>query len=234
MPTLAERYAAAYDQVQVATQKANRAAGSVKLLAVSKTKPVSDIEAVAALGQIDFGENYAQEAVEKAQKLSHLGLQWHFIGPIQSNKTRPLAEHMDWIHTVERDKIARRLNDQRPANLKPLNVCIQVNASAEPQKSGVSVAEIGPLAALIDELPQLQLRGLMAIVENTADQARLAQQFTLMAEQLELLQRNYPSVDTLSMGMTQDLQPAIHHGSTMVRIGTAIFGARQPKAAPEQ
>ncbi|GGA72099.1 YggS family pyridoxal phosphate enzyme [Neiella marina] len=234
MPTLAERYAAAYDQVQVATQKAKRPAGSVKLLAVSKTKPIADVEAVAALGQVDFGENYAQEAVEKAQKLAHLGLQWHFIGPIQSNKTRPLAEHMSWIHTIERDKIARRLSDQRPQGIEPLNVCIQVNASSESQKAGVSIAQISELAALIDELPNLKLRGLMAIVENTTDQAKLGQQFDLMAQQYEWLKSHYLSVDTLSMGMTQDLAQAIQHGSTMVRVGTAIFGARQPKTSSEQ
>ncbi|MBW8192662.1 YggS family pyridoxal phosphate-dependent enzyme [Neiella marina] len=229
MPTLAERFAAAYDQVQVAVEKAERVPNSVKLLAVSKTKPIADIEAVAALGQTDFGENYAQEAVEKAQKLAHLGLQWHFIGPIQSNKTRPLAEHMDWLHTVERDKIARRLSEQRPAELKPLQVCIQVNISAEPQKSGAMPADVKDLAALIQTLPNIELRGLMAIVENTADEAKLAQQFTAMQTLFDQLKTRYDNVDTLSMGMSQDLQHAINHGSTMVRIGTAIFGARQPR-----
>lgn len=229
MPTLAERFAAAYDQVQVATEKAGRATNSVKLLAVSKTKPIEDIEAVAALGQTAFGENYAQEAVEKAQKLAHLGLQWHFIGPIQSNKTRPLAEHMDWIHTVERDKIARRLSEQRPSALAPLKICIQVNISAEPQKSGVIPEQIDALAALIEELPNLELRGLMAIVENTADTKKLGEQFAAMSAKFDQLKQRYPAVDTLSMGMTQDLELAIANGSTMVRIGTAIFGSRQPR-----
>ena len=227
--TLAERFATAYEEVQFAAQKVGRAPDSVQLLAVSKTQPIAAIEEIAALGHKDFGENYAQEAVEKAQQLAHLGLQWHFIGPIQSNKTRSLAEHMDWIHTVEREKIAQRLNDQRPQRLDPLKVCIQVNVSAEEQKSGVPAQRLFELAQQIDKLPNLQLKGLMAIVENTQDEQRLAQQFATMQQLFEQLQQGREQVDTLSMGMSQDMAQAIAHGSTLVRIGTAIFGPRRKR-----
>ncbi len=227
--TLAERYAAAHDAVQLATENVGRPVDSVQLLAVSKTQPIAAVEQVAALGQIDFGENYAQEAVEKAQKLSHLGLQWHFIGPIQSNKTKPLAEHMDWIHTIEREKIAKRLSEQRPDDLPALNICIQVNVSGEPQKSGVPVTGLWQLVEMVEQLPKLQLRGLMAIVEKTEDEQRLSQQFDTMQHLFDQLKRGREQVDTLSMGMSQDMAAAIAHGSTMVRIGTAIFGPRQPR-----
>ena len=229
MQTLAERYQTAYDEVQLAAQKVGRARHSVQLLAVSKTQPIESITQVAALGQVSFGENYAQEAVDKAQQLAHLNLEWHFIGPIQSNKTKPLAEHMAWVHTLERDKIAIRLNDQRPAHLAPLQVCIQVNVSEEPQKAGLAPEQVAAFAQLIDKLPNLRLRGLMAILENTQDEQRLNQQFAMMQQLFNQLRQSIPSVDTLSMGMSQDLQAAIAHGSTMVRIGTAIFGHRQPK-----
>lgn len=227
--TLAERYATAYEEVQIAAQKVGRAPDSVQLLAVSKTQPIAAIEEIAALGHTAFGENYAQEAVEKAQKLAHLGLQWHFIGPIQSNKTKPLAEHMDWVHTLEREKIAKRLNEQRPESSAPLKVCIQVNVSGEQQKSGVAVEDVAALAALIDQMPRLELKGLMAIVENTQDEQRLAQQFATMQQLFEQIQQGREQVDTLSMGMSQDMATAIAHGSTLVRIGTAIFGPRQPR-----
>lgn len=227
--TLAERYAAAYANVKFAAQNVGRASDPVQLLAVSKTQPIAAIEEVAALGHLAFGENYAQEAVEKAQKLAHLGLQWHFIGPIQSNKTRPLAEHMDWIHTLEREKIAKRLSEQRPETLAPLNVCIQVNVSGEPQKSGVTPDLVREFATLIEALPNLKLRGLMAIVENTQDQQRLTEQFATMQQLFEQLKQGRESIDTLSMGMSQDMAQAIAHGSTMVRIGTAIFGPRQKR-----
>ncbi|MCM2678910.1 YggS family pyridoxal phosphate-dependent enzyme [Echinimonas agarilytica] len=229
MQTLTERFAAANDQVQFAAQKFGRAPNSVKMLAVSKTKPVSEIEQVAALGQLDFGENYSQEAIEKAQRLSHLELNWHFIGPIQSNKTKGLAEHMAWVHTISRDKIAQRLNDQRPSSLPALNICIQVNVSQEDQKAGVSIEQLPQLVSQIETLPNLSLRGLMAIVENTNDTQRLTEQFATMRSLFNALKAEHPSVDTLSMGMSQDLELAIQHGSTMVRIGTAIFGQRQPK-----
>lgn len=227
--TLAERYATAYEEVQIAAQKVGRAPDSVQLLAVSKTQPIAAIEEIAGLGHKSFGENYAQEAVEKAQKLAHLGLQWHFIGPIQSNKTRPLAEHMDWVHTLEREKIANRLNEQRPAQLAPLKVCIQVNVSGEAQKSGTQVDEVMAFAQHLDGLAQLELKGLMAIVENTQDEQRLSQQFATMQQLFKQIQEGRPQVDTLSMGMSQDMAQAIAHGSTMVRIGTAIFGPRQPR-----
>ncbi|CAM3827393.1 hypothetical protein VA7868_01778 [Vibrio aerogenes CECT 7868] len=202
----------------------------VLLLAVSKTKPVEAIIEAMEAGQHAFGENYVQEGTDKVQYFaSHYpqsALEWHFIGPIQSNKTRPVAEHFSWVHTVDRAKIAQRLNDQRPESLPPLQVLIQVNTSSEVSKSGVNEHEIAALARQISTLPNLTLRGLMSIPENVSDYNSQLAAFQKLAALQKTLQAEYPSADTLSMGMTGDMEAAIEAGSTIVRIGTAIFGAR--------
>ncbi|MGL0944474.1 YggS family pyridoxal phosphate-dependent enzyme [Vibrio vulnificus] len=217
-------------QILNSTQKCGRARDSVQLLAVSKTKPVEAILEAFQAGQRAFGENYVQEGVEKvrffAENHPDYPIEWHFIGPIQSNKSRLVAEHFAWVHTIDRDKIAQRLNDQRPAHLPPLQVLIQVNTSGETSKSGVSDEEIFALAELISTLPNLTLRGLMSIPENVDDYASQLAAFKPLTELQQRLVQRYPSVDTLSMGMSGDMDAAIESGSTMVRIGTAIFGHR--------
>lgn len=203
---------------------------SVQLLAVSKTFDVQAVLAAAEAGQRAFGENYVQEAVEKIQAVKtlapHLMLEWHFIGPIQSNKTRLIAEHFDWVHSVDREKIATRLSEQRPANLPPLNICLQVNISAEDTKSGVAPDQVLALARQVVALPRLHLRGLMAVPEPSDDFDQQRQPFQQLRELNELLRANGIAVDTLSMGMSSDMRAAIAEGSTIVRIGTAIFGKR--------
>nr|WP_311462942.1 YggS family pyridoxal phosphate-dependent enzyme [uncultured Aggregatibacter sp.] len=203
---------------------------AVKLLAVSKTKPIEDILTAYEAGQMAFGENYVQEGVEKIQfcQQQQIELEWHFIGPLQSNKTRLVAEYFDWMQTLERAKIADRLNEQRPPHKAPLNVLIQVNISNEASKSGVQPDDILPLAKHVENLPHLRLRGLMAIPEPTDDVAQQEQTFRQMRTLFEGLQQALPhaQIDTLSMGMTDDMQAAIQCGSTMVRVGTAIFGKR--------
>ncbi|WP_428774083.1 YggS family pyridoxal phosphate-dependent enzyme [Vibrio sp.] len=217
-------------QIESTQQKCGRAPGSVQLLAVSKTKPVEAILAAAEAGQRAFGENYVQEGVSKVdffrQNHPDLALEWHFIGPIQSNKSRPVAERFDWVHTVDREKIARRLSEQRPPQLAPLQVLIQVNISHEQSKSGVNEEQIFALAELISSLPNLTLRGLMSIPANVSDYQQQLATFSQLASLNQQLAERYPDVDTLSMGMSGDMQAAIEAGSTMVRIGTAIFGAR--------
>lgn len=210
-------------QISQACQLANRSIDEVCLMAVSKTKPAKLIEQAYNVGQRIFGESYIQEAVEKTTQLSHLNdIDWHFIGPIQSNKTRQIAEHFDWVHSVDRAKIITRLNEQRSGEDTPLNICLQVNISDEPSKSGIHVNELAELAELVDISQHLTLRGIMAIPKKNSSDASFKKMFTLFEE----LKGIYPSVDTLSMGMSNDLNQAIRHGSTMVRIGTAIFGAR--------
>ena len=213
-------------RIGAAEKLANRDAGSVALLAVSKTKPDSLIRAAWNAGQRAFGENYAQEAEEKARRLADLGIEWHFIGPIQSNKTRGLAQTMAWVHSIDRLKIAQRLSDQRPAHLPPLNLCVQVKLSDEPSKSGVASSELPNLAEQIVKLPKLRLRGLMAIPAATADYPEQRQSFSKLQELLLELQKQHPQADTLSMGMSGDLEAAVVEGSTLVRVGTDIFGAR--------
>lgn len=219
-------------QIDASLQKCGRPRDSVQLLAVSKTKPVTDIFAAAQVGQRAFGENYVQEGADKVdyfrQNHPELELEWHFIGPIQSNKTRIVAENFAWVHTVDRAKIAQRLNDQRPEGLAPLQVLIQVNTSGEASKSGASGEEIFALAELISTLPNLTLRGLMSIPASTRDYAAQLGAFTELAELQRSLAQRLPDVtlDTLSMGMSGDMDAAIEAGSTMVRIGSAIFGAR--------
>ena len=209
---------------------AGRPDGSVQLLAVSKTfGPQAVLEAVRA-GQRAFGENYLQEALDKMAAVAaaqpDAALAWHFIGPIQSNKTRPIAEHFAWVHTVEREKIAQRLSEQRPAGLAPLNICLQVNTSGEASKSGVAPGELAALAHAVAELPRLRLRGLMAIPEPQPDFERQRAAFATLRELYQQLRADGLALDTLSMGMSADLRAAIFEGATIVRVGSAIFGAR--------
>ena len=198
----------------------------ITLLAVSKTKPVSDIVAAYQCGQRDFGENYLQEAEQKIIALSDKQIIWHYIGPIQSNKTRKISQLFDWVHSVDRLKVARRLNETHPGNKAPLNILLQVNIDNEPSKSGIHVDEILPLAEQIESLHNLKLRGLMAIPAIHKDPVQQRKPFTKMYQAFTQLQQKYPNCDTLSMGMSGDMQAAIAEGSTLVRIGTAIFGAR--------
>jgi pyridoxal phosphate enzyme (YggS family) len=196
------------------------------LIAVSKTHPAEMVRAAAAAGQRDFGENYVQEALAKIDALSDLPLVWHFIGPIQSNKTRAIAESFHWVHSVDREKIAVRLSEARPAHLPPLNVCIEVNVSGEASKSGVAPDELAALAKRVNSLPRLSLRGLMAIPEPTQDAELQRRRFRALREMKEALVGADLALDTLSMGMSADLETAIAEGATMVRVGTAIFGER--------
>jgi pyridoxal phosphate enzyme (YggS family) len=223
MSTIADNISLVSSRIHAATLAANRAENSVQLLAVSKTKPAQALREAYAAGLRDFGENYLQEALGKQLELADLPLIWHFIGPIQSNKTRAIAEHFAWVHSVDRLKIAQRLSEQRPADLPPLNICIQVNVSGEASKSGCAPADLPALANAISELPRLKLRGLMAIPEPTED--RVAQDAAFAAVQSLQASLNLP-LDTLSMGMSHDLESAIAMGATWVRIGTALFGAR--------
>ncbi|QJQ22873.1 YggS family pyridoxal phosphate-dependent enzyme [Pseudomonas sp. SK] len=223
MSTLADNLSAISARIASAAQAAGRDPASVQLLAVSKTKPASAIREIHAAGVRDVGENYLQEALNKQQALSDLPLIWHFIGPIQSNKTKAIAEHFDWVHSVDRLKIAQRLSEQRPAGLAPLNICLQVNVSGEDSKSGCAAADLPALAKAVAALPNLRLRGLMAIPEPTADRAAQEAAFATLRKLQEDLGLG---LDTLSMGMSHDLEAAIAQGATWVRIGTALFGAR--------
>ncbi len=230
MSTIGDTIAKVRQRIRDAAQSAGRAPQSVALLAVSKTKPAAQLREAFAEGLRDFGENYLQEALGKQQALADLPLVWHFIGPIQSNKTRALAEHFDWVHSVDRLKIAERLSAQRPAHLPPLNICLQVNISEEPSKSGCLPEEVPALAAAIAALPGLRLRGLMAIPAPSTDPAVQRAAFA----RLRQLQAALPlPLDTLSMGMSDDLEAAIAEGATWVRVGSALFGARpgSPPAA---
>ncbi|EKO3549127.1 YggS family pyridoxal phosphate-dependent enzyme [Vibrio fluvialis] len=217
-------------QIENAQQKCGRPRSSVQLLAVSKTKPVEAILEAAKAGQRAFGENYVQEGCDKVQFFAEhhpeLDLEWHFIGPLQSNKTRQIAEHFDWMHTIDRAKIAQRLSEQRPAHLPPLQVLIQVNTSGEASKSGISENDLFTLAELISGLPNLTLRGLMSIPENVPDYPSQLAAFRQLAALKDRLAEKYDGIDTLSMGMSGDMEAAIEAGSTIVRIGTAIFGQR--------
>src|SRR5205085_4539496 len=220
MATIAENLQAVRARIGRAARAAGRDANTVTLLAVSKTHSVARIDEAREAGQVAFGENYVQEALEKMAALPTL--EWHLIGPLQSNKTRLAAEHFHWVQTLEREKIARRLAEQRPAELAPLNVLIQVNASGEGTKSGVAITEVAPLAKAINALPRLRLRGLMAIPEPGAPASRYRE----VRQAYESMRREF-DVDTLSMGMSDDLELAIAEGATLVRVGTAIFGERR-------
>ncbi len=213
-------------KIRDAEKSANRLTGSVKLLAVSKTWSADRLRELALTGQQDFGENYLQEALHKITDLADLELTWHFIGPIQSNKTRDIAEQFDWVHSVDRLKIARRLSEQRADDLPPLNICLQVNIDAEDSKAGVTVDALMALAKDVDNLPNLQLRGLMVIPQANDDVDAQHDAFRRSFQQYQALQSQFSNIDTLSMGMSADLNAAIAEGSTMVRIGTALFGQR--------
>ena len=223
MSTIAANLQAVMSRI---ARAARRDTAGVALLAVSKTFPADTVRECAAAGQRAFGENYLQEALEKINALAALGLEWHFIGPIQSNKTRPIAEHFHWVHSVERERVAARLNEARPAGLPPLNVCLQVNVSGEASKSGVAPQDVGALARAVSVLPRLKLRGLMAIPEPTPDSTLRRQRFALLRELQTQLIAEGLALDTLSMGMSDDLEDAIAEGSTLVRVGSAIFGSR--------
>ncbi|ATC93601.1 YggS family pyridoxal phosphate-dependent enzyme [Pseudoalteromonas tunicata] len=227
MVTIAERLNSAYARIAQAEKNHQKPAKSVSLLAVSKTKPAQLIIDAYHAGHRKFGESYVQEAVEKIQQIPFNDIEWHFIGPIQSNKTKAIAEHFSWVQSIERPKIAERLNQQRPTNLPPLNVLIQVNISGEQSKSGCNLADVAALSAHISQSKQLVLRGLMAIPAPSDDQAQLIASFSQLKTCFDTLKAQYPSIDTLSMGMSADVEAAIAAGSTMVRIGTDIFGARE-------
>lgn len=224
MTTIAQRLKQIRSQINDAELACNRQPGSVLLLAVSKTKPAEDIAAAYRAGQRHFGENYLQEALKKQQELGAYDIAWHFIGPIQSNKTKPLATHFDWVHSVDSLKIAERLSAQRPAHLPPLNICLQVNISNEPSKSGITLAELPQLYEQAVKLPNLNLRGVMAIPAPQQDFERQRQPYRALYQAVAELHR--PELDTFSFGMTGDLKAAIVEGSTIVRIGTALFGER--------
>ena len=232
MTTISARLQAVHARIDAAALRYARprdSSDSIALLAVSKTWPASAVREAFAAGQRLFGENYVQEGVDKVEELADLraqGLQWHFIGPLQSNKSRPVAEAFDWVHSVDRLKIAERLSEQRPENRPALQVCIQVNVSGEQTKSGVSLDEAAALAHRVAELPKLRLRGLMAIPEPVEDFDAQRIAFRRLREAFEQLNKEGLSLDTLSMGMSHDLEAAIAEGATMVRVGTAIFGER--------
>ncbi|RRV47233.1 YggS family pyridoxal phosphate-dependent enzyme [Pseudomonas sp. p106] len=223
MSTIAHNLCALAARIDSAAKAAGRDPASLQLLAVSKTKPASAIRELHAAGVCDVGENYLQEALAKQEDLRDLPLIWHFIGPIQSNKTKAIAEHFDWVHSVDRLKIAQRLSEQRPPGLPPLNICLQVNVSGEDSKSGCAPEDLPALANAVAALPNLRLRGLMAIPEPSEDRAEQEAAFASLRQLQEGLNLG---LDTLSMGMSHDLEAAIAQGATWVRIGTALFGAR--------
>jgi pyridoxal phosphate enzyme (YggS family) len=229
MGTIAANLQAVRGRIARAAAAAGRRVDDIALVAVSKTFPAAMIAEAHACGQRSFGENQVQEGVKKITELAHLALDWHYIGPIQSNKTRPIAEHFQWVHGIEREKIAERLNEARPAALPPLDVCIQINVSGEASKAGVAPGGEAALAQAISRLPRLRLRGLMAIPAPTADPAVQRRQFSRLRELKDGLNSRGFALDTLSMGMSDDLEAAILEGATMVRVGTAIFGTRRAR-----
>ncbi len=214
------------DEIKLSAKACGRSADEITLLAVSKTKPAADIRSAYQAGQTDFGENYAQEAEHKIHELQDLQLTWHFIGPIQSNKTRLISRLFDWVHSVDRFKIAHRLDEQRPADKAPLDILLQVNIDDEASKSGVNAEQVLPLARQIADLKRVRLRGLMAIPAFASETDQQQASFAAMKRLFDQVRQEFPECDTLSMGMSGDMQAAIAQGSTLVRIGTAIFGAR--------
>jgi len=226
MPDPDSRLEALRQQVRATERRFQRAPGAVAILAVSKAKSTDAVRSLAAMGQMDFGENYLQEALAKQESLKDLDLTWHYIGQVQSNKTSEIARHFAWVHSVDRLKVAQRLSQQRPDDLPPLQVCIQVNLQNEASKAGVSTTALPQLAAAIAELPRLRLRGLMAIPlasDNFEQQRRVFAQLRMLLEQLN---SGGLALDTLSMGMSDDWQAAVAEGATWIRIGTALFGPR--------
>lgn len=230
MSTIVQNLQAVKAAIEAAATAAGRSPSAVQLLAVSKTFPPEAVLEALAAGQRAFGENYLQEGLDKIQAVAAVApdsaIEWHFIGPIQSNKTRPIATHFAWVHTVERFKIAQRLAEQRPAGLAPLNICLQVNVSGEASKSGVAPEELAELAQQVLTLPNLRLRGLMTIPELHIDVARQRASFARLRQLAEALRDDGIAIDTLSMGMSGDMEAAVMEGATIVRIGSAVFGAR--------
>jgi pyridoxal phosphate enzyme (YggS family) len=229
MATIAEKLQEQHERILRACAQAGRSVQNVTLLVVSKTHPASAVQAAFEAGERHFGENYVQEGLDKIAVLAALRphIEWHLIGPLQSNKTRPVAENFDWVHSVDRLKTAERLAEQRPSHLPPLNICLQVNISGEASKSGLLPTELAELALAVSKLPRLRLRGLMAIPEPAADfETQRQPHRALAALMAELNQQHSLSLNTLSMGMSADLEAAIAEGATLVRVGTAIFGAR--------
>ncbi|MFA7268774.1 MAG: YggS family pyridoxal phosphate-dependent enzyme [Sterolibacterium sp.] len=231
MTTISANLQAVKNRIRAAAQAVGRDAGAARLLAVSKGWPAASVRQAFSAGQRAFGENYVQEAVAKIVALDDLDLEWHFIGPLQSNKTREVAEHFAWVHSIDRLKIAERLSTQRPAELPPLQACLQVNVSGEASKSGVAPVEVAALARAVRSLPQLRLRGLMAIPEASDNAGLMRQRFALLRELLAQLNAEGMRLDVLSMGMSDDFEIAIAEGATIVRIGTAIFGVRMKKGS---
>lgn len=229
MSTIATRLQAVQSRIQAAAAAAGRPPGAVRLIAVSKTFPAAAVREACQAGQLAYGENYVQEATSKIEALSGLPLEWHFIGPLQSNKTRPVAQLFSWVHSVDRLKLAQRLSAARPDSLPPLQICIQVNVSAEESKSGCSPDEVFDLAHAVAGLPHLRLRGLMAIPEPSPDTSVQRQRFAVLRRLRDDLESRGLALDELSMGMSDDLEAAITEGATMVRVGRAIFGPRQAR-----
>lgn len=227
MTTISDNLQAVKNRLAQAAMSAGRPCEDILLLAVSKTWPAQAIREAFAAGQTAFGESYLQEALDKIESLRDLALEWHFIGPIQSNKTRSIATHFDWVHSVDRLKIAERLSQARPLNLPPLNVTLQVNISRETTKSGVMPEEVAALARSVQALPALRLRGLMAIPKASDDYAEQRTQFRMLKILFDQLNMVGLQLDTLSMGMSHDMEAAIVEGATIVRVGSAIFGVRE-------
>ncbi len=231
MPTLTDRFEQVNARIAAAATAAGHPADAVMLVAVSKTRSADEVAALSRLGQRAFGESYLQEALTKIDALAGLDLEWHFIGPLQANKTRRVAEHFAWVHSVDRLKLARRLSDQRPAGLPPLNVCLQVNISDEATKAGAKPEEALTLATEIAHLPGLRLRGLMAIPAPVGDSGQARLPFRSLCQLATTITAAGIPLDTLSMGMSDDLEAAVLEGATQVRIGTALFGPRPPRDA---
>jgi pyridoxal phosphate enzyme (YggS family) len=228
MTIIADSLQAVLANIRQAKQDAGRQ-DSVRLLAVSKAQPAENLRAAYMAGQVAFGENYLQEALAKQAQLADCAIEWHFIGPIQSNKTTPIAQHFDWVHSVDRLKLVKRLAEARPSDRPPLNVCVQYNSSAETSKSGVDMQALDELVAAVAAEPRLKLRGLMAIPAPAKDFATQRTQFRIVHEAFLAMQRRGLALDTLSIGMSDDYIAAIHEGASMVRIGSALFGARPAK-----
>lgn len=226
MENVARNLAAVHARMEAAAERAGRDPAAVRLLAVSKTQPTEVLLEAWEAGQREFGENYLQEALPKIAALADRAASWHFIGGLQSNKTRAVAEHFGWVHTLDRESIARRLSDQRPAELPPLHVCLQVNVSSEGSKGGVAPERLPELADAVAGLPRLTLRGLMAIPAPAKDPEAQRAPFRELRELMERMNARGHRMDTLSMGMSDDLEAAIMEGATLIRVGTAIFGAR--------
>jgi pyridoxal phosphate enzyme (YggS family) len=229
---LSERYVQTQTRIASAASKSGRSPQSVGLVAIGKGHPAQALRMLFDLGQRDFGENYLQEALPKMESLNDLPLRWHFTGQIQSNKTRVIAEHFDWVHTVDRERIAARLNEQRSPQLAPLNVCIQVKLEDEPGKGGLDPGDVEAVVRAISQMPRLKLRGLMTLPPPRDSYEEQKLLFDRLATLLRELQGGGFDIDTLSMGMSDDLEAAVAAGATLVRIGTAIFGER-PRAAPQ-